>query len=817
MRCLFIGESICLMSKKQQPSVFFPEPMDYLEIICPLESAYHCIKGIARLGNVQLLDSNESNIGAQKRYTDTYMQCEEAERSLRFIETHLKNTTQDNGEILLPRPPKYHDYKEYIRDLNLNDTLQEISEADALLHDKVNIYQQLVQQNRQRTKRLEALRFYRPIVEQESMNTDRHDADPNSMELSMLGDNSLVSSITGFVPTEQVRRLMTTVYRVSRRNVIQHVGDSDGTYTPYALFTSSSTVLDKIRKICESFSPDVFEFPGDFDALQNEETTLIQQIEQQRGVDNNAISVNKSILSDLALKYWKWKIFIAQEKQIFMALDFGDFERAPSSVVYNGWCPRRLTPKLTHVCTTATQESGSAIAISCSAVSAESVVEDNEKLPYDQRKEIVIPTFIEKNTFTTAFQMLNNAYGVPNYDELNGGAFYGMYPFLFAIMFGDIGHSIFYIGAAIALLILDPLAKKKNWDLGEIGGSIFKFKWLLFFAAFCSLYTGFLYNETFGLPINFFGSHYELDVNATSDGMKYWKKKDKGVYAFGMDPVWFFKDNELIFMNSFKMKLSVVMGMCQMVFGMFLSFINHVHRHDIKEILVKWIPEMMYLVPFFGYLVVIILKKWMTNFEEFPTGDPNDSRHNDGVNLIQMMIGMILSLGSKDTNLELYPSQWNDQLIIVIIFFISIPYLLFVKPVLECIRLHGTPDFNVLEIFVMNLIGVIEFCLGALSHTASYLRLWALSLAHSQLSHVIYEELFLMTLNSHNVALLFIGFAAFAALTVCILLAMEAFSALLHAIRLMWVEFSSKFYGGMGTSFKPLSLKKAFSAIGVKQ
>lgn len=97
------------------------------------------------------------------------------------------------------------------------------------------------------------------------------------------------------------------------------------------------------------------------------------------------------------------------------------------------------------------------------------------------------PTHFETNTFTAPFQEIVNTYGVPRYGEVNPALYaIPIFPFLFGVMFGDIGHGGVLLCFAI-WMTRSETAKKMLPD-------IYAIRYLLLLMGIFSFYSGWIYN-----------------------------------------------------------------------------------------------------------------------------------------------------------------------------------------------------------------------------------------------------------------------------------------------------------------------------------
>jgi len=239
-------------------------------------------------------------------------------------------------------------------------------------------------------------------------------------------------------------------------------------------------------------------------------------------------------------------------------------------------------------------------------------------------------------------------------------------------------------------------------------------------------------------------------------------------------------------------------------------------------------------------MVFLILLKWCIDWRA-PNGPPATLQGQGPPSILNLMIQMFLSphgdMQSRPSlaQYQLYNGQGYIQILLLLLAILMVPIMLLCKP-LALKRDHDReqkeksfqqlveeePDphsdsghehgdeFEFTELLVHQAIHTIEFVLGAVSNTASYLRLWALSLAHAELSEVFIKMVLVRTLTMYSwgygqFIVIFVGFAVWAALTVGVILGMESLSAFLHSLRLHWIEFQNKFYQGDGYKFTPFS------------
>ncbi|XP_049635017.1 V-type proton ATPase 116 kDa subunit a 1 isoform X3 [Suncus etruscus] len=853
--------------------LFRSEEMTLAQLFLQSEAAYCCVSELGELGKVQFRDLNPDMNVFQRKFVNEVRRCEEMDRKLRFVEKEIRKAnipimdTGENPEVPFPRDmidleANFEKIENELKEINTN---QEALKRNFLELTELKFILRKTQQ------------FFDEMADPDLLEESSSLLEPSEMGR---GTPLRLGFVAGVINRERIPTFERMLWRVCRGNVFLRQADIEnpledpvtGDYvhkSVFIIFFQGDQLKNRVKKICEGFRASLYPCPETPQERKEMASGVNTRIDDLQMVLNQTEDHRQRVLQAAAKSIRVWFIKVRKMKAIYHTLNLCNIDVTQKCLIAEVWCPVTDLDSIQFALRRGTEHSGSTVP---------SIL---NRMQTNQTP----PTYNKTNKFTNGFQNIVDAYGIGTYREINPAPYTIItFPFLFAVMFGDFGHGILMTLFAVWMVLRESrILSQKNEN--EMFSTVFSGRYIILLMGVFSTYTGLIYNDCFSKSLNIFGSSWSVRpmftvANWTEETLRgspvlQLDPAIRGVfggpYPFGIDPIWNIATNKLTFLNSFKMKMSVILGIIHMMFGVSLSFFNHMYFKKPLNIYFGFIPEMIFMTSLFGYLVILIFFKWTAY-------DVHLSK--DAPSLLIHFINMFL-FSYEDTGVPmLYSGQKGIQCFLVVVALLCVPWMLLCKPLIlrhQYLRrkhmegqpveapVSPTPSQQALEVeaaaaatgtlnfggirvgngpteedaeiiqhdqlsthsedaeeppedevfdfgdtMVHQAIHTIEYCLGCISNTASYLRLWALSLAHAQLSEVLWTMVIHIGLSMKSLAgslALFFIFTAFATLTVAILLIMEGLSAFLHALRLHWVEFQNKFYSGTGFKFLPFSFE----------
>mgnify|MGYP003684152667 FL=1 len=344
------------------------------------------------------------------------------------------------------------------------------------------------------------------------------------------------------------------------------------------IFVAGDVLKSKISKIATYFDGTLYAYPdmaADKAAMKRE---VLKRLGESSEILRTTAQMKTAMLTDVGAHFASWNFTICKDKMIYDTFNKFDYDVRRKVFVADAWVPESKVYDVYKTLSAATAKAG---------------VETRPVLNLIETKATP-PTHLPVDKMVYGFQALVNTYGTPRYREVNAGAFAViLFPFLFGIMFGDLGH-----GTLLMLFGLSMIRNEASFEgkkLDDLVEMCYGGRYVIFLNGCFGMYVGLIYNEAFACPMSIWGSGYDWD-------------KETIIHPpiFGVEPAWHHATNKISFFNSFKMKISIIVGVLQMTFGIFLSLLNHLEYRNYKKVVFQFLPELGFFGSIFGYLLFLI-------------------------------------------------------------------------------------------------------------------------------------------------------------------------------------------------------------------
>jgi V-type H+-transporting ATPase subunit a len=178
---------------------------------------------------------------------------------------------------------------------------------------------------------------------------------------------------------------------------------------------------------------------------------------------------------------------------------------------------------------------------------------------------------------------------------------------------------------------------------------VLQMRYLALLMGLFATFAGLIYNDLMAIPVWIWDSCYDIqEIHVKHAGpnekepehMRIPFKttfKPDCVYPVGIDPTWHLGSNELAYLNSLKMKISVILGVLQMGMGVFMKALNAIYRKSSVDFWFEFVPQIVLLFSLFGFMDWMIIAKWTADFTH---------REYMAPSIISTMIDMFLGFGA---------------------------------------------------------------------------------------------------------------------------------------------------------------------------